>query len=127
MTKVFLDTNIILDYLCDRGEGSLRADELFRAAAEGDIECWIAPHTLTNIFYILRKEWNVETRKFFLESICTICRLQAVDEQVIRRALDDDRFEDFEDALQIACAEVCNAEFFVSRDSEIGKIISKGV
>lgn len=42
-----------------------------------------------------------------------------MDRSLLVQALDDDRYDDFEDALQMACAQEWNAEIFVTRDKEL--------
>ena len=118
MNRVFLDTNILLDYILDRGVATIRADEIIDSCIRGEIECCIAPHSLTNIFYILRKNYNVDERKFIIKNLLAICEVQAVDKSLLMQALDDDRYEDFEDALQMACAQQWNADTFVTRDKD---------
>ncbi len=118
MNKVFLDTNILLDYILDRGVYTVRAEQIIDACLRGEIECCIAPHSLSNIFYILRKTHSVEERKFIIKNIIAICEVQSLDRQLLEKALDDDRFEDFEDAIQMACAEQWRADTFVTRDKD---------
>ena len=118
MNKAFLDTNILLDYVLDRGIDSNKADEIIDSCVRGEIECCIAPHSLTNIFYILRKTHSVEERKSIIRNLIEICEVASVERKTIEKALDDDRFEDFEDALQMACAEQLKADMFITRDNE---------
>lgn len=118
MNKVFLDTNILLDYILERGTNGVVAEELINDCVRGEIECCVAPHTLTNIFYILRKTHSVAERKFIIKNIIAICEVQAMDRALIEKAIDDERFEDFEDALQMACAEKWGADRLVTRDQE---------
>lgn len=42
-----------------------------------------------------------------------------MDRAIIEKALDDERTDDLEDALQLACAERWQADQFVTRDSKL--------
>ena len=119
MNRVFLDTNILLDYILDRGAATVRAEEIIESCIRGEIECCIAPHSLTNIFYILRRSHSVAERKFIIKNLLTICEVQAVDKSLLLQALDDEKYDDFEDALQMTCARQWNAEMFVTRDKDL--------
>lgn len=118
MNKLFLDTNILLDYILDRGPFTVRAEEIINSCVRGEIECCIAPHSLTNIFYILRKTHSIAERKFIIKNLIAICEVQSLDKSTIMKALEDKRFDDFEDALQMACAEQWQANSLVTRDND---------
>jgi len=123
MKKVFVDTNVILDYICFRLPGGPLAELLFQQAVAGEIEIFIAAHTMTNIFYILRNESLEIDRRDILKNIAAMCSIVAVDDEMINRALDDERTGDIEDALQLLCAEKCGAVQFVTRDTELKSLI----
>ena len=120
MYKVFLDTNVLLDYLCDcRGSVGVAAERLFDSALRGEIECYIAPHSLTNIFYIIRKFYNEQTRKNMIGMLRRVCKVQTLNDSMIEEALAMKDCDDFEDALQIVCARHCKADEFITRDKAI--------
>lgn len=55
--KVFLDTNVVLDYLLER-EGFLSdAERLFESAYSAHIQLCISSLSVANIAYIARKEY----------------------------------------------------------------------
>lgn len=119
MYKFFLDTNIILDYILDnRGLCEVNAELLFDQCVRGEIECYVAPHTISNLFFILRKYCSAESSKLLISSLCKLCRVQTMDQAMIERALNDTRFSDIEDAMQMVCAEKCGADVFVTRDEK---------
>lgn len=119
MYKVFLDTNIILDYFLDnRGPYEVNAELIFDQCVRGEIECYIAPHTISNVFFILRKYCSPESSKLMLSSLCKLCKVQTMDHAMIEQAINDTRFSDLEDAMQMVCAEKCGADVFVTRDEK---------
>lgn len=122
MNKVFLDTNILLDYILERGANSVIAEDIINDCVRGEIECCVAPHSLTNIFYILRKTHSVDERKFIIKNILALCDVQSMDKRLIERAIDDERFDDLENALQMACAEQWGASRIMTRDKEFAII-----
>lgn len=119
MNKVFLDTNILLDYVLDRGIYTVRAEEIIDSCVSGNIIGCIAPHSLTNIFYILRKTHTLAERKLIIKSFISLFEIESIDRALLEKAIDDERFDDFEDALQMACAEQWNADRIISRDKDM--------
>ncbi|MCQ2551614.1 MAG: PIN domain-containing protein [Clostridia bacterium] len=118
MYKVFLDANILLDYILDTRENvSINSEIIFEKIIEGEIECWVAAHSLTNIFYILRKDYDAKSRKKILQSICKLCKVQEINQQMVDEALRLD-VDDFEDALQLVCAKRCGANEIITRDKQ---------
>ncbi|MDO4869902.1 MAG: PIN domain-containing protein [Bacillota bacterium] len=113
--KVFLDTNILLDYVLDRGSYSILAEKIFDLCVRGEIECHIAAHSIVNMFYILRNFYSVSERKLILSSLCKLCFVEAIDERKIREIVCGNQ-NDIEDHLQMLCAESAEAECIITRD-----------
>lgn len=114
--RVLIDTNIILDYLLIRKPFADTAEKIVRACRAGQIVGCIAAHTITNMFYILRKAYDVRERRLILKDICTIFDIEGIDRQIILSALDNDRFSDLEDCLQTECARTFRADYIITRN-----------
>ncbi len=54
MRKVFVDTNVILDFVLCR-EGQQYAMDLFQMAEEGKIELFVSFLSMANVAYVARK------------------------------------------------------------------------
>ncbi len=114
-SRVLLDTNVLLDYVLDRGVASIHAERIFEKCVRGEIECHIAAHTIVNMFYILRKVYSVSERKTILSSLSALCYVEPVDDDMIQKALTGNH-KDIEDHLQILCAEEIGAKCIITRD-----------
>ncbi len=113
--RVLLDTNVILDVALQRPglfEGSRRALE--KCEDEGH-ELRVAWHTLSNLFYLLRKDRGSEKAVDFLRSLLTTCEVTSVGHADAIRAVDAG-LNDFEDALQLTSAEACQASVIITRN-----------
>lgn len=117
--KVFIDTNIILDYLGDRTSDIPACEILIEASLDNKIDLVIAAHSLTNIFYITRKRFSEDERLQIIRSICGICRIQPVTGEIIEKAIDSGYTTDLEDALQMQCAVESDCDYFITRDHEL--------
>ncbi len=124
-TKIYLDTNIILD-LCDNERNNSRTsqdfvDELFAQGAE----FYINSDTLTNTFYILKshKKATQEVALNALKYTSTFCEIVPVekDDALKSIALCEDKstnFQDYEDAMQYICAKKIGADMIVTNDKK---------
>ena len=113
--RILLDTSIVLDVLLNRQPWVQDSGLLWQANDQGKVTGYVTATTLTNIFYIARRQTNLQQA---FESI-DIC-LQAfdvcpVDSSALAyaRALPG---SDFEDNLQIACAVLSQLDAIVTRD-----------
>ena len=100
---LWLDSDILLDWLCARQPWDYAATELIERAVSGEWRLVYSPLTLANIFYIYRKQAGTEKA---LATIDTLSRLGTIADLTaahVRKALAG-RQPDFEDELQIACA-----------------------
>ncbi|MDR2718892.1 MAG: PIN domain-containing protein [Treponema sp.] len=67
---ILIDTNIILDYLIARQPFIDNADKILRLCFQQKCSGYIAAHSVTNIFYILRKHYSASERKKMLIELC---------------------------------------------------------
>lgn len=61
----------------------------------------MAAHSITNLFYILRKAYSVEERREVLLNICKMLEVEGITKENVQEALRDNSFQDFEDCLQM--------------------------
>ena len=114
---VLSDTNIILDFLLQRELFFLDAEQLFQRIDAGDVVGYVTATTLTDIFYIARRQTgSINLARRSLADILITLVVCPVDRRVIETALTLG-VNDFEDAVQIACALAQNLEAIVTRDS----------
>ena len=101
---VLVDTNILLNYLTNREdeylEHSIRIVEM---CAKEECIGYIAFHTLSTLWYVLRKHSD-NVRRENLRDICEIFTVASASQKEILDAIDKDSFSDFEDCLQDKCA-----------------------
>lgn len=118
MKNIFLDTNIVIDFLADRKPFSLDAARLFNFSVLGKVKLYISAVSYNNIYYILRQSLsNSETIKL-LEELSEMAEIADVTKGVIKKSLKTD-FKDFEDAIQYYCALSLNKiDFIVTRDTK---------
>ncbi|MBQ0095522.1 MAG: PIN domain-containing protein [Bacteroidetes bacterium] len=113
--KVFLDTNIFLDTIVrrDKREDNENAFRLLKIAALDGFEFYISPITVSNSFYILRKETDVAAT---IGNRLGNIHILPMDDKDVRYALSG-HITDMEDAMQVSCADRGGCDIILTRDS----------
>lgn len=113
---ILIDTNVLIDFLTDRGLFTKNAKDIIQKSQENGISMFLAAHSITNIFYILRKEYSVSERKQLLLDLCHTVYIVEAGHDIILKTLENNNFDDFEDSLQAECAAVINADYIITRN-----------
>lgn len=118
MKHIFMDTNIVIDFLADRRPFSLQAAKIFNLAAMGKTQIYISAVSYNNIYYVLRQSLtNIATIKL-LEDLAELTEVADVTRDVIKKSLKTD-FKDYEDAIQYYCAlSIPKIDFIVTRNTK---------
>ena len=114
--RVLVDTNVVLDYLAKREPFLKSAEAIFEACAAGKIDGYVAAHSFSNIFYILRNVFSIAERRSLLLDLCRLFSVTSVDQLIIESAIKNESIDDFEDALQEGCATSIAADYIITRD-----------
>jgi len=112
--RIFIDANIVLDVLLKRPDFIEESAKVLAICKSK--RAALAPHTISNIFFITRKEYTAKERKTILLSVLEYIDIVTVGKHQIVQALKNENLEDFEDALQLECAKEFNADYIVTRD-----------
>jgi hypothetical protein len=78
-------------------------------------ELSVSWHTLSNLFYILRRDRGAEKTIEFLRHLLSISSVAPVGQADALRAVEFG-LNDFEDALQLSAAESCRADLILTRN-----------
>ena len=100
MKNLFLDTNVLIDFLADRKPFSTHAAKLFSLAEEGKARLYISAVSYNNIYYIIRQSLNHNETLKLLSQLSEMVDIADVTATIVRRALKTSYFNDFEDAIQ---------------------------
>jgi len=116
MTRIFIDTNIILDLLLDRHPFYEDAAIIASLAEKGRIELVISALSITNAHYVIKNKENDQLARVKLIGFKMIVN-EIVD--LTNTHLDKAliaKMKDFEDALQINAAIQANCQVIVTRN-----------
>jgi predicted nucleic acid-binding protein len=118
MKHIFLDTNVLIDFLANRKPFSFEAAKIFNYSFKKRVVIYLATVSYNNIYYILRQSCtHAETIKILAE-LQEWTEAVDVSKNVIQKALKSD-FKDFEDSIQYNCAKtISKIDCIVTRDTK---------
>ena len=115
---VLIDTNIFIDVLQDRIPFTDNSQAVIGLVTQKKIKGAVAAHSITNLWYILRKTHSDEERRNYLLSLFEIFDVVSIDKNRLVAALENSNFKDFEDCLQDECACAINADYIITRNAK---------
>lgn len=110
-----IDTNVIIDFILKRQPFQVEATDIMEKCASKEIRGFIAFHSISNLWYILRKMPDNE-RRAWLVNICTCLNIVGASHDEVVKAIQNNAFKDFEDCLQERCAVGVNADYIITRN-----------
>lgn len=115
--KVLLDTNIIIDIALERQPYVTNSETVLAFVEQGQIEGYISASTISDLYYIIRKQKGRDLTIEFLQEILTFCQIATVNQAVISMAFTSN-FKDFEDAIQYSTAVVNQLDAIITRNPQ---------
>lgn len=109
MIKILLDTNIVLDIALQRHQFGENAKKLTLFIAKNRINSYVTASSITDIYYVLRKEKGHTNSIQFLKNFIKLTKVIGIDENIITNALNS-KMNDFEDAVQTETAFINDIE-----------------
>jgi predicted nucleic acid-binding protein len=113
--RVLIDTNIIIDVALEREPFFKNSDRLLALAEERAFDGYLSAASISDIFYIVRKDKGKYLTFEFLQYIISFCSIATVDERVIKNALVSQP-KDFEDEIQYQTALIAGLDGIVTRN-----------
>ncbi len=113
--KVFLDTNVIIDFFDSNREYHQPAAIVFDLALKGKLDVSVCSQSFVNAFYVLRKTYDKVVLYDKMHQLFKLCKVTPVDALIIERALNREG-RDFEDTVQYFSSKTIDASIILSRD-----------
>ena len=114
MTKIALDTNIVLDAICNRKDAEI-AQKLMMEVAEDRVIGVITANAITDIYYIARKYVGSEPAREAVKNLMTLFDVAAVDADICGEAVYS-MMDDFEDAVFAFACQREEVNYIATRD-----------
>ena len=116
MENVFIDTDVIVDFLTDRKPFSLESAKIFSLIDQKKIKGCVSSLSFSNLYYVLRKFGTHKKVISSLQDLSELVDILKVDSDIVKSALTSD-FKDFEDSIQyFAAQEHKNVDCIITRN-----------
>lgn len=112
---MLLDTDILIDVALDRHPHYAPARNLLDRIEGGGVRACVAWHTISNFYYMTRPEIGRDSALDFILDLMRFASVAATNAESVRYAARLP-MSDFEDAMQVAAALACGADFIVTRN-----------
>ena len=116
MRRVFIDTNILIDFIENR-PGADAAEKVLEKAANKVFSIFASPLTFANMAYILGKRLSKDVLYPMLDALEKQIEILPMDRDQLRQAIDYPS-KDFEDMLQYQCALAGHCDIILTRDTK---------
>ncbi len=118
MSRLLIDTNIVIDLLSKREKFYEEAAELFSLADRKELVVAISSLTFANTNYILTKLKSAKEAKAILRKFKVLVEVLSLDDKITELALSDNNFTDFEDGLQYYSAIENQIDIIITRNKK---------
>jgi len=115
--KLLVDANVVLDAALARQPWVLDAARLIREIESGKVTAYIAGHTVTTVYYILRKHLGSGGAALGVSNMLRLFEVVPVEKHDFAQA-SLLALSDYEDAVQAVCALKAGADFIVTRNEK---------
>lgn len=132
MKKIFIDNNIIIDFLAQTRPTHKEAIELFKNQKEDEIFCF-SFGSISDIYYILNKEYDTDKKNIidFFNGLSTSSKYEclSISDEYLRKSceyvlnqISNNKKSDFEDTLQYFCALENGCSCIITNDKKFPKL-----
>lgn len=116
MSKLLIDTNIVIDLLAKREPFYQSAAQIFSLADQNKLELAISSLTFANTNYVLSRLKSVQEAREILRRFRILVKVLSLNDKIIDLALNDSSFKDLEDGLQYYSAIENGQNIIITRD-----------
>ena len=113
--KLMIDSNIVLDHIGRREPFYEMSRLVCLLGIVGEAETYISSTMITDIFYLLRKDFGSSEAQRMIEEDLSFLQVVGTSSTDVSDALSQ-RWEDFEDCLVSVCAKKVNADYIITRN-----------
>ncbi len=113
MKRLFLDTNILIDYIDNRA-GADDAEQIFACGFSGEALLFASSLTFANMAYIIKGR-SQEEKYDALRQMTGIVEIVDLRKKEVMAAISQP-VKDFEDMLQYQCAKSAGCDYIVTND-----------
>jgi predicted nucleic acid-binding protein len=115
--KLFIDTDLIIDFLYNRPDHYNRALFIISSIEKGYFKGYISSLIIWNLFYLLSKYLGPKIARKKIKDFRSIINIISVDSKIIDSALNSN-IKDFEDSIQYFAAKNEGIDILITRNKK---------
>lgn len=116
--RIFVDSDVVIDFFTDREPHVNPASELFELNELGSVKMYLSAVSINNIYYIGRRFLGHKKTIEVVELLTEMTNIVGTTKKEITQALKND-FSDFEDSIQYSSAlNVKNLDAIITRNTK---------
>ena len=115
--NVFLDTNVVIDFMGEREGFFDDAAAIFSMIEDGKITASASALTIVNCAYILKKAFSSDIMLEKVEALCQMLNVTPIDRSQLMNAVQLKPY-DYEDAVQYLSALPYRPDMVITRDKK---------
>jgi predicted nucleic acid-binding protein len=116
MSRLLIDTNIVIDLLAKREPFYIHAAQIFSLADKNKLELTVNSLTFANVSYVLSRLNSAQDSREILRKFRVLVKILSLTDKIVDLALNDNNFKDFEDGLQYYSAIENDQDIIITRD-----------
>ncbi|RZF59316.1 type II toxin-antitoxin system VapC family toxin [Sphingobacterium corticibacterium] len=101
--KLFIDSDVVIDFFTDREPHANPASELFELGESGAVVLFLSAVSINNIYYIVRRFLGHKKTLEVIETLAEMTEIIGTTKKEILQALKNE-FSDYEDSIQYSSA-----------------------
>lgn len=117
MMRLFLDTNVMLDLLCERKPHYDSVAKIIMLKENDEIQLTVSSLSFVTCHYVMSKLADKKAVSEVLKKFRIVCEVADVDESNIDKSLFS-KFSDFEDAVQYYSALKSKSDIIITRNAK---------
>ena len=113
--KVFLDSDVLLDYLTGREPFLNEIKTIINKGLKKEFKLFTSSLIIANVHYFIAKTENSKQAIYKIDKLTSFIKILSVGEGEILEALQS-KFKDFEDCIQNTCASNNKMDLIITRN-----------
>ena len=118
MKKIFLDSDVILDFLLDREPFNDDIAEIIENSITSKVSICVSTTTVTNLNYIIGRIEKKKSAKMKTKKILKLVTVENVGSTTVNKSIELSKFKDFEDGVQNFCAKESGHKIIITRNTK---------
>jgi len=115
MHKLFIDINVILDVALAREPHLKSSQKILSHIERKKAIGYISAISCATIYYLIQKESDPKKALSYTRDLLELLSIVEVNKKTLERGFELEA-KDFEDGIQMACAETCQANYIITRN-----------